>query len=69
MRNIRQKLIAFSRENSFGEDTREMRCDSEVLEIKKAETVITEKEQELKRRLNQKIKDPNTFSLVNWIEL
>lgn len=28
---------------------------SEVLEIKKTETVIAEKEQELKRRLNQKI--------------
>lgn len=68
MRNIRQKLISFSRENSFGEDTREMRCDSEVLEIKKAETVLTEKEQELKR-LNQKIRDPNSFFLINRIEL
>lgn len=28
---------------------------SEVLEIKKTETVIAEKEQELKRKLNQKI--------------
>lgn len=28
MRNIRQKLIMFSRENSFGADRREMRCDT-----------------------------------------
>lgn len=38
---------------------------SEVLEIKKTETVIAEKEQELKRRLNQKIdyKGPQIFFL------
>lgn len=45
----------FSRGNSFWVDRRKMRCDSEVLEIKKTETVITEKERELKRRLDQKL--------------
>lgn len=29
VRNIRQKLIVFSRENSFWADRREMRCDPE----------------------------------------
>lgn len=29
VRNIRQKLIVFSRENSFWADRREMRCDTE----------------------------------------
>lgn len=29
VRNIKQKLIAFSRENVFGVDRGEMRCDTE----------------------------------------
>lgn len=29
MRNIKQKLIVFSRENVFGADRGEMRCDTE----------------------------------------
>ena len=46
VRNIRQKLIVFSRENDFGADRREMRCDTEWgFRNKETETVTAEKEQ------------------------
>lgn len=66
----RQKLIVFSRENSFGADRREMRCDTEwSFKNKENKAVIAEKEQELKRKFNQRMtcEESPTIFLINMM--
>lgn len=53
VRNIKQKLIVFSRENVFGAVRGEMRCDTlnEVLELK----------QKRKSKIKEKIKSEDSM--------